>query len=306
MTEAASDAESPILPPAGVALIGLGKMGVPMAFRLAQAGYAVRGYDASSAARARFPATAGVAVTDDIGQAIGGARAVITMLPDGKIVRSVVDAIRPRLARGTVVIDMSSSEPLGTRALGDALAAAGIRFIDAPVSGGVKRAADGTLAIMAGGDPAVIDRVAPMLAAMGRSIFRTGPLGSGHAMKALNNYVSGAGLIAALEALRVGCAFGLDPSLIVDVLNASTGKNNSTENKLKQFVLSESFASGFSLALMAKDIRTAEDLAAALGLSTPLAERVADLWDEAARALGPNADHTEIGRHLAAGARALS
>jgi 3-hydroxyisobutyrate dehydrogenase len=305
MTEPASDAENRILPPSRVALIGLGKMGVPMALRLAQAGYAVSGYDASSAARERFPTTAGVAVPDDAGQAVREARAVITMLPDGKIVRSVVDAIWPQLARGTVVIDMSSSQPLGTRELGETLAAAGVPFIDAPVSGGVRRAADGTLAIMAGGDPAVIDWVAPMLAAMGRSIFRTGPLGSGHAMKALNNYVSGAGLIAALEALRVARAFGLDPSMMVDVLNASTGRNNSTENKLKQFVLPESFASGFSLALMAKDIRTAEDLATALGLSTPLAERVADLWDEAARALGPDADHTEVDRHLAAKTRAL-
>ena len=191
---------------------------------------------------------------------------------------------------------MSSSDPLGTRKLGDSLAAAGIALVDAPVSGGVRRAADGTLAIMAGGEGAVIDRIEPLLAAIGRSIFRTGPLGSGHAMKALNNYVSGAGLVAALEALRVGSAFGLDPAVIVDVLNASTGRNNSTENKLKQFVLSESFASGFSLGLMAKDIRTADELARALGIPAPLAERTAALWVEAARLLGPDADHTEVDR----------
>ena len=193
---------------------------------------------------------------------------------------------------------MSSSAPLGTRALGEKLTAAGVRFLDAPVSGGVKRAADGTLAIMVGGNAADIDEVEPILAPMGRSIFRTGPLGSGHAMKALNNYVSGAGLIAALDALRVGRAFGLDPAVMVDVLNASTGRNNSTENKLKQFVLSQSFASGFSLALMAKDIRTADELAAALEVPAPLAERTAALWDAAARALGPEADHTEVDRHL--------
>jgi 3-hydroxyisobutyrate dehydrogenase len=102
---------------------------------------------------------------------------------------------------------MSSSDPVATRALGEELIAAGIRFIDAPVSGGVKRAVDGSLAIMAGGNGATIDAVEPLLAAMGKSIFRTGPLGSGHAMKALNNYVSGAGLVAAVEALRVGQAF---------------------------------------------------------------------------------------------------
>ena len=151
---------------------------------------------------------------------------------------------------------------------------------------------------MAGGEAAVIDAVEPVLSRMGRVVFRTGPLGSGHAMKALNNYVSGAGFVAAIEALRVGEAFGLDPAVMTDVLNASTGRNNSTETKVKQLVLSESYASGFSLGLMAKDIRTAERLAAAIGIEACLAERCAALWDEAAAALGPSADHTEIARHL--------
>ena len=160
---------------------------------------------------------------------------------------------------------MSSSAPLGTRKLGEELIAAGFEFIDAPVSGGVKRAADGTLAIMVGGDPATIDRVDPVLAAMGRSIFRTGVLGSGHAMKALNNYVSAAGLVAAVEALQVGRKFGLDPGLMADILNVSSGKNNTTELKLKQFIISQTFNAGFPLRLMAKDVRTADELAHALG-----------------------------------------
>ncbi len=287
-----------ILPPAPVALVGLGNMGLPMGRRLAEAGYRITGYDTQPAARDRFRGQ-GCAVADDLAAAVGDAAAVITMLPDGKIVRTVVEALRPHLAPGAVVIDMSSSDPVGTREFGAGLAATGIAFVDAPVSGGVKRAVDGSLAIMAGGDEATIDRVEPVLAAMGKSIFRTGPIGSGHAMKALNNYVSGAGLVAALEALRVGKAFGLDPSVMVDVLNASTGKNNSTENKLKQFVISGTYASGFSIGLMAKDIRTADDLAHAMGVRTPLADDCAAFWDEAARALGGDADHTAIDRHLA-------
>jgi 3-hydroxyisobutyrate dehydrogenase len=275
-------------------------MGNTMALRLAQAGYTVRGYDLSAIARERLLGAAGIPALESGEEAVAGAQVVITMLPDGHVVRAVLEPVVPRLGVDTVIVDMSSSAPLGTRALGAMLAAAGLSFIDAPVSGGVSRAADGTLAIVAGGEPGVIDRVEPILAALGRSIFRTGPLGSGHAMKALNNYVSGAGLIAALEALRVGRVFGLDPSIMVDVLNASTGRNNSTENKLKQFVLSQSFASGFSLGLMAKDIRTAEDLARGLRVSAPLAESTAALWDEAARALGPDADHTEVERHLGA------
>jgi 3-hydroxyisobutyrate dehydrogenase len=279
--------DAAVRPPARVAVIGLGNMGVPMAARLAGAGYRVVGHDAAPQGRERFGREVqGGEAAGDLAGAVHDAAVVITMLPDGKIVRMVVEAMRPHLS------------PEATRALGEELIAAGIRFIDAPVSGGVKRAVDGSLAIMAGGNGATIDTVEPLLAAMGKSIFRTGPLGSGHAMKALNNYVSGAGLVAAVEALRVGEAFGLDPSVMVDVLNASTGRNNSTEVKLKQFVISETFASGFSIGLMAKDIRTADDLAAAMGVPAPLADSTAAVWDDASRSLGSTADHTAVARYV--------
>jgi len=160
---------------------------------------------------------------------------------------------------------------------------------------------DGTLAILVGGEDRYIERAEPLLRAMGRSIFRTGPLGSGHAMKALNNYVSGAGLVAAVEAIRVGRAFGLDPHVMVDVLNAFTGRNNSTEVKLKQFVISESYSSGFHLGLMAKDIRAAAILAKELGIEAPLADWIAELWDDAVEQLGAVADHTEIARYRSGG-----
>ena len=289
-----------VQPPARVALVGLGNMGLPMAKCLRGAGYQVSGYDASAEARDRFGREASAEAAQDLAAAVHAAQAVITMLPDGKIVRAVLAELRPHLPAGAIIIDMSSSDPVGTRTLGEELIAAGFGFIDAPVSGGVKRAVDGSLAIMAGGDPATIDAVGPLLGAMGKSLFRTGPLGSGHAMKALNNYVSGAGLVAAVEALRIGQAFGLDPSAMVDVLNASTGRNNSTEVKLKQFVISETFGSGFSIGLMAKDIRTADELAAKMGVPAPLADSTAALWDDAARALGKDADHTAVGRHIAA------
>jgi 3-hydroxyisobutyrate dehydrogenase len=291
-------APAPVLPPAAIAMIGLGNMGAPMAARLIEAGYRVTGYDAEPAARERFAALPGATSATELAAAAAEKSVVIAMLPDGKIVAAVADAMRPHLGAGAIMIDMSSSDPVGTRTLGAALEAAGVFLVDAPVSGGVKRAVDGSLAIMAGGDPATIDAVEPVLARMGRIVFRTGPLGSGHAMKALNNYVSGAGFVAAIEALRIGEAFGLDPAVMTDVLNASTGRNNSTETKVKQLVLSESYASGFAIGLMAKDIRTAARLADAIGVEARLAERCAALWDEAAAALGAAADHTEIGRHL--------
>ena len=295
--------EAPIRPPARIALVGLGNMGAPMAKRLFAVGYQVAGDDAAAEARERFTRETEAEPADDLASAVRDAAVVITMLPDGKIVRAVLREVRPHLRPGMTIIDMSSSDPVGTRTLGEELIAAGLGFIDAPVSGGVKRAVDGSLAIMAGGSPATIDAVEPVLGAMGRSIFRTGPLGSGHAMKALNNYVSGAGLVAAVEALRIGQAFGLDPTAMVDVLNASTGRNNSTEAKLKQFIISETFASGFSIGLMAKDIRTADELAVAMGVPAPLADSTAALWDDAARALGKEADHTAVAQHVAAKVR---
>lgn len=288
-----------IVPPAKVAVIGLGNMGQPMAACLSRAGYKVTGFDLSAGARSRFGAAGGIAAAS-VAEALGGAAAVITLLPDGKIVRAAIESMKPHLAPGTVIIDMSSSAPVGTKTLGEELIAAGFEFIDAPVSGGVKRAIDGTLAIMAGGNNKTIDRAESILQAMGKSVFRTGPLGSGHAAKALNNYVSAAGLAAAAEAVAIAERFGIDPNTLVDVLNASTGRNNSTENKLKQFIISGKFNSGFSLALMAKDIRTADELAHQLDVPAPLADEVAAQWDAALKMLGPSADHTEIGRYSTA------
>jgi 3-hydroxyisobutyrate dehydrogenase len=284
-----------------VAVIGLGMMGLPMAACLVKAGFDTRGADLSPAARDALAAAGGSAFAD-AREAARGADMVITMLPDGRIVREVLvgaNALADHLAPGTLIIDMSSSAPLGTAKLGEELAAKGLRFIDAPVSGGVRRAVNGTLAIMAGGPLEDVERARPVLAAMGQSIFATGPLGSGHAMKALNNYVSAAGLVAAAEAVIVAKRFGLDPNVAVDVLNASTGKNNSTEVKMKSFIISETFGSGFSLALMAKDLRTAAELADQLDLPVPVIQSTADLWDEAKAALERGADHTEIYRYLA-------
>ncbi|PZO00957.1 MAG: 2-hydroxy-3-oxopropionate reductase [Hyphomicrobiales bacterium] len=287
--------------PAIIAFIGLGQMGLPMARRLIQAGFAVRGADPAEGPR-RALVEAGATAFAAAAEAADGADMLITMLPNGKIVRDVLlgaGAARA-LTKGALVIDMSSSAPTDTVGLAADLEPLGLVLIDAPVSGGVKRAIDGSLAIMAGGPADAVERARPVLAAMGKSIFATGPIGSGHAMKALNNYVSAAGLVAACEALLVGGTFGLAPETIVDVLNASTGRNNSTEVKMKPFVISEAFNSGFSLALMAKDLRIAADLADHLDLTLPQIQSVATIWENAKAGLGPQADHTEIHRHLQA------
>lgn len=289
-------------PDLSIAFIGLGMMGLPMALRLLGAEFSVRGADLSYTARAAFAAAGGEAFATPREAAVG-VTLVITMLPSGAIVRDALlgdDGACPVLGPDALVVDMSSSAPLETRHLAEELSRRGISMIDAPVSGGVRRAEDGSLAIMAGGEADDIERARPHLEAMGKSIIATGAVGSGHAVKALNNYVSAAGLQAACEAAIIAAKFGVDPAVLVDVLNVSTGRNNSTDVKMKPFVLSGTFASGFSMALMAKDLAIAADLSAQLEIPMVGARDAAALWAAASLALGKTADHTEIYRYLAA------
>ena len=169
-------------------------------------------------------------------------------------------------------------------------------MVDAPVSGGVSRAKTGQLAIMVGGDPAAIERARPVLAAMGSTILPTGAVGSGQAMKALNNLVSAGGFIIGIEALLVGKRFGLDPAVMVDVLNAATGMTNSSQKKFAQFVLSRSFDSGFALDLLVKDLTIALQVARETGTPVPMAGLVRELALAAQAMLPPGADHTEVAR----------
>ncbi|MCC7548750.1 MAG: NAD(P)-dependent oxidoreductase [Burkholderiales bacterium] len=282
-----------------VAFIGLGAMGFPMAARLAAAGHALRVFDIVPATAARFAAERPACACTSPAHALDGADIAITMLPSSSEVESTLlsGEASAALRSGTTIIDMSSSEPMRTRALAQALAARGVTLVDAPVSGGVNKARDGSLAIMFGGTEEQLARCTPLLSAMGTKIFRTGEVGSGHAMKALNNFVSAAGLVAAVEALHVGEKFGLDPHVMTSILNASTGRNNTTENKVEQFMLSGKFDSGFGLALMEKDVGIAVKLAEALGVAVPQGKSCHELWAQATRST-KGADHTEMYRLL--------
>ncbi|MEC9368095.1 MAG: NAD(P)-dependent oxidoreductase [Pseudomonadota bacterium] len=283
-----------------IGFAGIGRMGAPMVNCLARAGHKVLAFDPDRKALAQVADIKGVSMASDL-RSLGAACAiVITMLPTGAIVREAVLAtggIAEGMKKGATLIDMSSSEPVGTRELGAELEKRGITLIDAPVSGGVGKAKDGTLAIMAGGDSAAIDRVEGVLSAMGK-VFRAGPLGAGHAIKALNNYVSSAGLAATCEAVLIARAFGLDAEVMTDIINASTGWNNTTQNKLKRFILSEAFDAGFALNLMDKDVGMARDLAHSLGIEAPTLKQVSALLHAASQKLGPPADHTELFRYL--------
>lgn len=283
-----------------VGFVGIGNMGRPMTALLAQAGFPLALFDLDARAAERHARGIGARAAESPRALAEASDVVIAMLPNGEIVREALlgaDGIARHLAPGALAIDSSSSYPVGTQALGRDLAALGIDFVDAPVSGGVKRAIAGTLAIMLGGEPHATTRAAAVLAPLG-TVIETGILGSGHAVKALNNYVSAAGLAAAAEAVLVGRKFGLDGETVVRVLNASTGRNNATENKIAQFVLSGSFASGFALDLMAKDLRAAARLAEDLGVAAPQLAHTVRLWSAAEAALGPGQDHTAIYRYL--------
>ena len=265
-----------LAPPATIAFIGLGMMGRPMATRLVEAGFTLRVFDVSQKAVSDFVgAHPSALATASAKAAAQGADALITMLPDGKIVRqAVLEGQRPRDrrpgSRARVVMDMSSSNPVDTQKLARDLAARGVALLDAPVSGGVKRAVDGSLSIMVGGAAADLERARPVFGAMGKTITLCGPAGAGHALKALNNYLSAAGLVAMCEALVVGESFGLDPGTMVDVFNSSTGKSNATEVKGRQFVVPRRPSRPASPpALMAKDLRTAGDVASHLKLNCP-------------------------------------
>lgn len=283
-----------------VGFVGLGNMGRPMAVRLAAAGYALQLVDVRPEVAREVAAETGGRALAGIGELGAGLDAVILMLPDGQAVRRVLEdeGLMRRLAPGSLLIDMGSCDPTGTVQLGEQLRAAGIAMVDAPVSGGVPRARTGELTIMAGGEPDAVERCRPLLATMGTRIFATGALGSGQAMKSLNNFVSAVGLVATCEAVNIGQRFGLDPQVIAEVLNGSTGKNNTTEHKLRQFILSGSFASGFSLDLMVKDLGIAASVARHTGASPVLAEHCLDLWRTAQAQLGQGRDHTEMARWI--------
>jgi 3-hydroxyisobutyrate dehydrogenase len=266
-----------------VGFIGLGVMGQLMAANLEAAGFAVQSFDINKKGNRKSARAAAE-----------GADALITMLPDGDAVREAVLDALPALKPGAVVVDMSSSDPAGTRALGLALSKNQIGMVDAPVSGAKFKAKDGTLAIMAGGEKEAFAAVLPVLQKLGNQIFHVGPLGAGHAVKALNNYLGAAGTLAGFEALLIAQAFGLDPALMLDAINASTGRNSTTARKIPQDVLTGAFNSGFKLALMTKDVGIAAGLARGLKLKTPFLKETLKHWKAAQNKLPREADHTEI------------
>jgi 3-hydroxyisobutyrate dehydrogenase len=279
-----------------VAFIGIGKMGWHMAGHLVRAGFRVLPLDVNPEIGAKFATEHGTAIA--VPADFAEASIIVTMLPTSADVAEALlgasSTIRPFLAAGALVIDMSSSQPLETQVLGEALATVGVHLVDAPVSGGTVGAEKGTLTIMLGADAEEdAQRALPVVEALSARVFRVGKLGAGHALKSLNNYVAAAGFIAASEALIAAQEYGLDPNLFLDVLSVSTGRNFSTEMTLKLNVVPGTYDSGFPLALMTKDVKIANDLAHQLGTRSAMSDAVVAQLSAALDVLGndPSADH---------------
>ena len=273
-------------------------MGMPMIRNLLQANLSVTGFDLNPQVAEELKseihfemATSAIALTKKCD-------VIILMLPDSNIVDRVLwegeDALSKAMNSKQTIIDMGSSDPVRSRANFDRLAQLGISFIDAPVSGGVRRAKDGSLSIMIGGLTPAVESVQPIFKAMGKTLVHVGAAGAGHAVKALNNYVSASGLLAVCEALVAAEKFGIDPHLVNQVFNVSTGKNNTTDVKVENFMLSGTFNSGFSLALMRKDLQTALDFISRMDTPKNFADVCTQTWTQAEKSLDKGADHTAM------------
>lgn len=283
-----------------IGFVGLGNMGAPMCLRLLRQGYRVGVFDID-ATRVALLVESGAQNMASIAELGAACTVVMLSLPTSAIIEHVVlgpEGLAVAMRNESVLIDLSSAQPSSTRRIASALATRGIAMLDAPVSGGVPRARDGTLAVMVGGDRAIFERCRPILAAISTLQFHVGSVGSGDLMKALNNLLSATTLASAAEVVLLAEHAGLDPAQFIEVVNASSGRSNSTEVKFPRYILTRTFADGFALALMHKDVQIALQAAAELNFPLPIGSVVANLWHAAADAGFGQEGHTAIYKHL--------
>jgi 3-hydroxyisobutyrate dehydrogenase len=283
-----------------VGFIGLGVMGGKMVRHLKGVAN-VLVYDVDPARAAEAATAVGGKVVDGV-SGMGSADAVVLMLPTSAIVDQVLHGandgkgLLDYLSEGAMVIDMSSSAPTNSVANAEIAAKRGIHFIDAPVSGGAKGAEAASLAIMVGGPQADFDRALPLLQMMGAKVFLVGKVGSGHAVKALNNLLAATALVATSEVFAVGAKFGLDPATMLKVIDASSGQSFQTTHVWQKAVIERSFQFGFTLALMEKDVRVAMSLFDAMGSDAKLSRTSAAIWANALATTAPGSDMTVVAR----------
>ncbi len=276
--------------------IGLGQMGGPMAANIAKGGFELAVFDKAGTAR-RAPA--GAALADSVEDTAARAQTLFLSLPDGPVSIAVARRIAAAPARRTtVVVDLSTIGPGAAREAAETLGAAGVAYVDAPVSGGQAGAVAGTITVMWAGSGAELERHRGVLLSFCKNPFHVGgEPGQGQAMKLINNFLSGTAMTATSEAILYGLTQGLDMKTMLDVVNVSTGANSATRDKFPQRVLTGSFDAGFKTALLAKDLTLYLDNARAAGAPNAVGSAVARLWQNCDRAL-PDSDFSQIYQYL--------
>ena len=278
-----------------VAFLGLGAIGAPMARHLAPR-YELSVWNRTASRATEFAKETSSCAATSPADAVRGASIAITCLPTSREVESLLDGPDGMLGAfesGATLVDCTSGDPATSRRLAARLAEKGVGFVDAPVSGGVSGAMKGILTIMCGADEATMARARPVLEAFGEKIVLCGPIGAGHAVKAVNQAMLGVHIWSLSEGLVALQKAGVSPEVALDVINSSSGRSNTSMNLFPERVVTRAFPRTFRLALMDKDVRIAADFAREHGVSSPLLQLTSELLREARRELGEEADHVE-------------
>ena len=278
-----------------VGFIGVGRMGEPMALRLVAAGYQLVVHDIRSESVAALVAK-GARAAKSPAEVASTVDTVLLSLPTPPIVREVALGTGG-VASGskvTTVIDLSTTGATAAREIAAALAAKGITAVDSPVSGGVAGAVAGTLAVMVAGPRALCADLEPMLGVFGKVFFIGERPGMGQTMKLANNLLSATAMAATAEAVVFGVKSGLDPAVMCDVINAGSGRNTASMDKVPRQVITRKFSQGFATGLMYKDDRLCLEEAEAAGAPMPVSTGVRAIWARANEELGPDSDMTAI------------
>jgi 3-hydroxyisobutyrate dehydrogenase len=297
-----------------IAFLGLGAIGTPMARHLASR-FDLVVWNRTTARAESFASANASRTAATPREAAAGAEVVITCLPTSREVDALLDGadgLMAGLAKGGLLIDCTSGDPATSRRVAQRLAEQQVAFLDAPVSGGTSGAEAGILTIMCGGDQATFDRAKPVLEAFGRKIVLVGPAGAGHALKAVNNALLAVHIWSTAEGLAALAKAGVNPSAALDVINASSGRSNASENLIPQRVVTRAFPRTFRLALLEKDVAIAADFIREQRVPATLIQQAAELFRVARVELGEEADHVEAvkllerwaGAEVADGARA--
>lgn len=279
-----------------VAFLGLGDLGSLMAAHLTAAPFSLTVWNRTERKARAFASEHSVRAASSPGDAVRDAEVVVTCLPSSAEVEAVLhgeDGMLESFARGSVLLDCTSGDPATSRSIAAELSTRGVGFIDAPVSGGTTAARAGTLTVMWGGTQEDFEVVRAVVEAFGKKIVRAGAVGSGDALKAVNNALLAVHILSTGEGLAMLVKAGVDPGVALDVINASSGRSNTSENLIPQRVLNRAFPRTFRLALLDKDIGIAESLGAELGMETPLISLAARRMHQARASLGEESDHVE-------------